>query len=91
MNQTILVTGGAGYIGTHAVKELRKEGFEVIVLDNLVYGHRELVEQVLDVSLVVGDICDRSVAGCSPRNRCKSRIESTAPTKTNWSCSRSAS
>ena len=59
MNQTILVTGGAGYIGTHAVKELRKEGFEVIVLDNLVYGHRELVEQVLEVSLVVGDICDR--------------------------------
>ena len=56
---TILVTGGAGYIGSHAVKALIGEGYEVIVLDNLVYGHRELVEEVLKVELIVGDISDR--------------------------------
>lgn len=56
---TILVTGGAGYIGSHAVKALIGAGYEVIVLDNLVYGHRELVEEVLKVELIVGDISDR--------------------------------
>ncbi len=55
----ILVTGGAGYIGTHAVLDLKKQGFRVLVLDNLVYGHRSLVEQVLQVDLVVGDTNDR--------------------------------
>lgn len=39
----ILVTGGAGYIGSHTVKELLKRNFEVIVFDNLSTGHRELV------------------------------------------------
>ena len=58
-NPTILVTGGAGYIGSHAVKALIGAGYEVIVLDNLVYGHRELVEEVLKVELIVGDISDR--------------------------------
>ena len=56
---TILVTGGAGYIGSHSVKALIGAGYEVIVLDNLVYGHRELVEEVLKVELIVGDISDR--------------------------------
>lgn len=58
---TILVTGGAGYIGSHAVLALMKAGYEVIVLDNLSYGHRELVEEVLRVKLIVGDICDRTL------------------------------
>lgn len=58
---TILVTGGAGYIGSHAVLALSKAGYEVIVLDNLSYGHRELVEQVLQVKLVVGDTTDRAL------------------------------
>lgn len=57
--ETILVTGGAGYIGSHAVLALKRAGYEVIVLDNLVYGHRDLVEQVLQVELIVGDINDR--------------------------------
>jgi UDP-glucose 4-epimerase len=56
---TILVTGGAGYIGSHAVLALKQAGYEVVVLDNLVYGHRELVEDVLKVELVMGDTCDR--------------------------------
>ena len=40
----ILVCGGAGYIGSHINKELHKEGYETVVFDNLVYGHREAVK-----------------------------------------------
>jgi UDP-glucose 4-epimerase len=56
---TILVTGGAGYIGSHTVLALKQAGFDVIILDNLVYGHRDLVEKVLQVELVIGDTGDR--------------------------------
>ena len=55
----ILVTGGAGYIGSHSVLQLQKEGYEVIILDNLVYGHRDIVETVLKTKLIVGDTNDR--------------------------------
>lgn len=55
----ILVTGGAGYIGSHTVLALLQAGYEVIILDNLVYGHRDLVEKVLQVELVEGDTGDR--------------------------------
>lgn len=40
----ILVCGGAGYIGSHINKQLNKEGYETIVFDNLIYGHREAVK-----------------------------------------------
>lgn len=40
----ILVCGGAGYIGSHINKQLYKEGYETIVFDNLIYGHREAVK-----------------------------------------------
>lgn len=40
----ILVCGGAGYIGSHINKELNKNGYETIVFDNLIYGHREAVK-----------------------------------------------
>lgn len=43
MTKTILVAGGAGYIGSHTVKYLLNNDYEVVVLDNLVYGHREAV------------------------------------------------
>ncbi|MBW4688532.1 MAG: UDP-glucose 4-epimerase GalE [Komarekiella atlantica HA4396-MV6] len=56
---TILVTGGAGYIGSHTVLALKQAGYDVVILDNLVYGHRDLVEKVLQVELVVGDTADR--------------------------------
>lgn len=49
----ILVTGGAGYIGSHAVKELLQRKYEVIVFDNLSTGHRELVP---GGSFVQGDL-----------------------------------
>lgn len=41
--KTILVTGGAGYIGSHTTKYLIGNGYNVVVLDNLVYGHKEAV------------------------------------------------
>jgi len=58
---TILVTGGAGYIGSHAVLALQAQGYNAIVLDNLVYGHRDIVETVLGAELVVGDTGDRAL------------------------------
>ncbi len=57
---TILVTGGAGYIGSHAVLALKQAGYNVVIFDNLEYGHQELVKSVLEVELVVGDTRDRA-------------------------------
>ena len=52
---TVLVTGGAGYIGSHAAKALRQAGYRVVIYDNLSAGHREAA---LGVPLVEGDIRD---------------------------------
>jgi UDP-glucose-4-epimerase GalE len=52
----ILVTGGAGYIGSHAAKALAEAGYEPITYDNLGRGHRESVRWG---PLVVGDLADR--------------------------------
>ncbi|MFO7629539.1 MAG: UDP-glucose 4-epimerase GalE [Prochlorococcaceae cyanobacterium] len=57
----LLVTGGAGYIGSHTVRALQCAGHRPIVLDNLVYGHRRIVEEVLQVPLVVGQVGDRAL------------------------------
>ena len=51
----IMVTGGAGYIGSHTVAELLAKGEEVVIVDNLQQGHREAV---LGGKLYVGDIRD---------------------------------
>jgi UDP-glucose-4-epimerase GalE len=51
----ILVTGGAGYVGSFAVRHLVASGHDVVVLDNLCQGHRGAVDADL---LVVGDIAD---------------------------------
>ena len=55
---TVLVAGGAGYIGSHTVRELRREGFDVLVLDNLSSGRAELVG---GAPLVRGDLLDREL------------------------------
>jgi UDP-glucose 4-epimerase len=60
-DRVILVTGGAGYIGAHAVKALEDRGFQVIILDNLVYGHQDLIAANSKAKLVVGDISDRQL------------------------------
>jgi UDP-glucose-4-epimerase GalE len=57
----VAVTGGAGYIGSHAVRELRDAGHEVVVLDDLSAGHRSAVPD--DVPLVEGDLGDRAALG----------------------------
>ncbi len=51
----VLVTGGAGYIGSHVVKELLKNGYEPVVFDNLQSGHREAVKGGV---LIYGDLSD---------------------------------
>ena len=43
--KNILVMGGAGYIGSHTVKHLLDNGYQVVVADNLIYGHREAVDK----------------------------------------------
>ena len=55
----ILVTGGAGYIGSHMVLELTDAGEDVIVLDNLSTGFRWAVAD--KARLVVGDVGDESL------------------------------
>lgn len=55
--KTILVTGGAGYIGGFMTKRLLDEGFQVLVVDNLERGHREVVDSRAD--LHVGNILDK--------------------------------
>lgn len=58
---TVLVTGGAGYIGSHAVLALQRAGYGVVILDNLVYGHRDIAENALKAELVVGETNDRDL------------------------------
>ncbi len=56
---TVLVTGGAGYIGSHAVLALRDNGFRVVVIDNLSTGFRFAIPD--DVTLYEGDIGDKEL------------------------------
>lgn len=54
--KTILVVGGAGYIGSHMVKQLLAEAYRVIVLDNLSAGY---VDAVIGGELLIGDLADQ--------------------------------
>ncbi|MBP2658227.1 MAG: galE [Firmicutes bacterium] len=55
MSKNVLVTGGAGYIGSHACKALAKAGYNPIVYDNLIYGHKWAAKWG---PLEIGDILD---------------------------------
>jgi UDP-arabinose 4-epimerase len=56
--ERVLVTGGAGYIGSHVCKHLAEEGVEPVVFDNLSRGHRDAVKWG---PLVVGDLLDSAL------------------------------
>ena len=55
--KTILVTGGAGYIGSHICKKLYKNGYNPVTFDNLVYGHKEAVKWG---DLFIGDLLNEN-------------------------------
>ena len=67
---TILITGGAGYIGSHTARLLTELGRDVVVLDTLERGYRDALD---DIDLVVGDIADQRTVGKVCR---KYRVES---------------
>jgi UDP-glucose 4-epimerase len=58
MSKAILVTGGAGYIGSHTLLQLQARGEHVVVIDNLYTGFRQAVRSA---PLIVGDIGDRAL------------------------------
>ena len=66
---TVVVTGGAGYVGSHAVKALAEAGDDVVVFDDLSAGHAEAVDRIArafprrTVSLVQGSVLDRGAIG----------------------------
>jgi UDP-glucose 4-epimerase len=70
-DRTVLVTGGAGYIGSHAVLALREKGYRTAVLDNLSTGNRDLVPA--DVPFFIGSIADRCLV---ERVICENGIDS---------------
>ncbi|NNF07477.1 MAG: NAD-dependent epimerase/dehydratase family protein, partial [Candidatus Eisenbacteria bacterium] len=53
---SVLVTGGAGYIGSHMVQALRRAGYRTVVLDNLSEGHRAATR---NEELIEGDLSDK--------------------------------
>ncbi|HBI1855556.1 TPA: NAD-dependent epimerase/dehydratase family protein, partial [Enterococcus faecalis] len=55
---SILVLGGAGYIGSHAVDQLISKGYAVVVVDNLLTGHRSAVHE--QATFYEGDIRDKA-------------------------------
>jgi nucleoside-diphosphate-sugar epimerase len=63
---TYLVTGGAGFIGSHLVEELVRRGERVRVVDNLVTGHKENLAAVADrIEFVEGDLAEADVASAA--------------------------
>jgi len=63
---TILVTGGAGYIGSHTVVQLLESGNEVVVLDNLCNSKAQVIERITRITgkpptFIEGDVRDRAL------------------------------
>lgn len=61
MAKRILITGGAGFIGSHIVDELVKKDYEITVLDNLIRGKIESIQQHIDskrITFIKGDVLD---------------------------------
>jgi len=72
-SETILITGGTGFIGSHLVRELVKQGYNVKVLDNLFRSNTEAIKDLIEsgkVEFIEGDVrdetvVDKAVEGCS--------------------------
>jgi UDP-glucose 4-epimerase len=58
--KSVLVTGGAGYIGSHVVLQLRERGERVVVIDDLSKG---FAQSIFDTPLIVGNVGDRQLVG----------------------------
>jgi UDP-glucose 4-epimerase len=59
-NAPILITGGAGYIGSHTVRLLAGQGRKIVVIDNLVFGHEQAIIDP-GVELVIGEVGDQEL------------------------------
>jgi dTDP-glucose 4,6-dehydratase len=75
----VLVTGGAGFIGSHFAKRLAAGGDEVIVLDKLTYSGNRANLEGAPVEFVEGDICDQNAVGEAGR-RCEAVVNFAAET-----------
>ena len=61
LQKQVLVTGGAGFIGSELVRQLSELKFKVIVFDNLTSGRKKYIENIPNVKLVQGDISNRKL------------------------------
>ena len=66
MESKILITGGAGYIGSHTIIKLLEKKFKLVVLDNLSNSKLEIINRIIKLTnrkfdFVEGDITDRKV------------------------------
>ena len=62
----VLLTGGAGYIGSHTAVELLEEGHEVIIIDNFSNSRKEVLDYITqitgkDIIFYEGDVCDYEI------------------------------
>src|SRR5882672_2208327 len=63
----VLVAGGAGYIGSHAVKRLKQAGHTPVIYDNISRGHREVID-ILKVPAIIADLNDKAALTAALRD-----------------------